>query len=177
MLRAFSHFVVATLALGATFLSASAQAESLQIEAFYGRYVGAGFTFGDTGYYELQNRDMDVEIGPDNNGFFVAWTTVFRRPGEKDATHKATRISFIPSGRPGIYIERATEGRVGEGLDWATVNGQTLTVHALSIEPDGSYVVQSYDRILFEKGMMMQFRSDRDGETSRLISGKLTKVK
>jgi hypothetical protein len=177
MPRIFLYFFVVTLAVGVMFLSASTQAKDLPVEAFYGRYVGAGFTFGDTGYYELEKRDLDVEIGPEKNGFFVAWTTVLRHPGEMRDRRKSARISFIPSRRQGIYMERSAEDRVGEGLIWATVTGSMLTVRALSIEPNGSYVVQTYYRILFEKGMMLQYRSDRDGDTLRLISGKLTKAK
>lgn len=177
MLRTFLLSCVVTLALGATSSGALARADDLPVEAFYGRYVGTGFTFGDTEYYELESRDLDVEIGPENNGFFIVWTTVFRRPADERATHNSARISFTPSARQGIYVERSAERRVGEGFVWATISGHMLTVRALSIESDGSYVVQIYDRIVFEKGMMLQFRSDRDGETLRFITAKLTRVK
>lgn len=177
MLRVFSFLCVVTLALGATVSTAWAEDKNLPIEAFYGRYSGAGFTFGDTGYYELQNRDLDVEIGPEGDGFFVAWTTVLRRPSDEKATRKSVRMTFTPSARKGIYLQRSAEKSIGEGLVWAAITGPMLTVRALTIEPDGSYVVQIYHRIIYENGMMLQYRSDRDSETIRLISGRLTKVK
>jgi hypothetical protein len=177
MMRVFSLLCAATVVIGATLSGGVAQADNLPIEAFYGRYVGSGFTFGDTGYYELKNRDLDVEIGAEKNGFFVAWTTVMRHPNAKKATRKSARISFTPSSRKGIYLQRFAERRVGVGLVWAAITGPMLTVRVLTIQPDGSYVVQVYQRIIFEKGMMLQFRSDGDGQTVRLISARLKKVK
>jgi hypothetical protein len=162
--------VVLTLGVGL------AQAEDLSPEAFYGHYKGSGSSRDpNISYYELTLRDLDVQIGPEENGFFVAWTTVIRDYWEKESRRRSDRVSFVPSGRDGIYMERSAADRVTEGLTWAAIKGDTLTIRVVAIMDDGSYAVQTYHRMLTKEGMLLHFLSDRDGQTIRMVTARLTK--
>ena len=153
-----------------------AQADDLSPEAFYGHYKGSGGSRDPSvAYFELSQRDLDVQIGPADNGFYVAWTTVIHESWGKESRRKSARVSFEPSGRAGIYMERSAAERVTEGVTWAAINGDTLSVRALAINDDGSYAVQTYHRMLTEDGMFLHFLSDRDGQTIRMVSARLTK--
>ncbi len=177
MLRRVSIFCIALVAFGTVLWASAARAGDLPLKAFYGHYVGSGFTFGDFAYYELTKRDLDLKIGPEKDGFFVSWTSVFRPAGAKKERRKSARISFAPKGHRGFYFERNAASRIGKGLTWAEIKGPMLTVRVLAIQNDGSYAVQTYQRIIFEKGMLLHYTSDRDGKTVRMVSAKLTKVK
>jgi hypothetical protein len=174
-IRLLSIAVLAVaLALGVGLAQA---ADDLSPEDFFGHYKGSGASRGpNVTYYELTLRDLDVQIGPEDNGFYVAWTTVIRDYWEKESRRRSARVTFEPSGRAGIYMERAAADRVTEGLTWAAITGDTLTVRVLAIVDDGSYAVQTYHRMLTEKGMFLHFLSDRDGRTIRMVSAQLTKV-
>lgn len=147
-------------------------------EAFFGRYQGSGITQSpNVAFYGFTDRDLDVQIGPDEKGFFVEWTTVIRDWRDTETRRNTSRISFEPSGRPGIYIERAAAMRVADGLSWATIRGETLSVRVLAILDDGAYEVHSYDRSLSENGLFLYFRSDRDGQVIRVVTASLKKAK
>ena len=145
-------------------------------EAFYGRYQGTGVTQDPNAtFYGFESRDLDVEIGAEEGGFFVAWTTVIRPLTSKDIERKSTRVSFEPSGRPGIYIERSAAAHREDGLSWASISGKTLSVRLLTILDDGSYEVQSYERSMNKDGLFLFFRSDRDGAVIRIVTAGLHK--
>ena len=68
--------LVACAGLGLGTLASAGAAEG-GIEAFYGRFQGEGITQDpNTLYFGFDERTVDVEIGPDGQGFFVDWTTV-----------------------------------------------------------------------------------------------------
>lgn len=174
MLRYALCVMIAFAALGWGTLAMAAGAGP---EAFYGRYQGSGVTQSpNLAFLGLDTRDLDVQIGPDGNGFFVEWTTVIRDVADRETRRNAARISFEPSGRPGIYLERAAASRVADGLSWATVQDGSLIIRVLAILDNGAYDIQTYERSLTEKGMFLYFRSDRDGQTVRFVTASLKKV-
>ena len=153
-------------------LSAITHAEqTIGPEAFYGRYHGTGQSvdprFVTAGF---DRRDFDVQIGPADNGFFVAWTTVTRTMGRKEAKRTSTRIVYEPSGRPGIYVQKVGAAEIANGISWATISGRTLTVRVAAILDDGKYEIQSYERTLVKDGLQLQFRSDRNGSVSKIVA-------
>jgi hypothetical protein len=176
MLNSLRPLRIVLVAQVAILLVCAAQADDLLPEAFYGNYAGIGYMHGDVHYQEMMVRDLKVEIGPEKSGFFVAWTSVIRPHGDMKPRRKGLRISFVPSQRPGIYVEQSAGKSDAEGLAWAAINDKKLTVRVLAIQADGSYKIQTYHRTLFEKGMYLQFISDHDGKINRMVSGRLTKV-
>jgi hypothetical protein len=118
----------------------------------------------------FDTRDFDVEIGQANSGFFVAWTTVMKSIRSKEVRRNSTRIVFEPSGRPGIYVQKAAGSDLANGFSWATISGRTLTVRAAAILDDGKYEIQIYQRTLVKDGLQLLFRSDRDGSVSKIVT-------
>jgi hypothetical protein len=157
-------------------MAATAQARDLKPEDFYGYYVGTGFTHGDLDYYESKVRDLDVKIGREKGGFYVAWTSIFRPPGREKPRRKGSLIKFVPSKRPGIFTEKSAGKDNKQGLAWAAIEGRRLKVSVLAILDDGSYDIQTYTRTLVKKGMTLQFKSDHNGKTIRMVSGRLAKI-
>ena len=157
-------------------LATPASAEDQTPEAFFGRYGGSGISqnplVGDFGY---ANRDMDVEIGAAANGFFVEWTTVIYDLRGEDPRRKVARLSFAPSARAGIFVATAAADQLGEQLAWASIHESTLTVSILAILDDGAYAVQTYHRTLNDDGLSLYFVSDRDGQTTGVVTAFLTK--
>lgn len=171
------HLLCLVALVAALGLASVARAgEATGPEAFYGRYQGTGITQDPNAMaFGFDNRDLDVEIGPAEGGFFVAWTTVMRSLGDKEIKRSSARIDFEPSGRPGIYIEHAPATRNAEGFSWASISGGALTVRRLAILEDGSYEVQSYERSLTKDGLFLFFRSDRDGAVIKIVTARLQK--
>jgi hypothetical protein len=139
-------------------------------EAFYGRYNGTAQAIDVQGWpVGVDRRDFDVEIGQADNGFFVAWTTV-RKSSGKGVRRDSTRIVFEPSGRAGIYIQKAAASELANSFSWASISARALTVRVLGILDDGGYEIQTYERTLAKDGLQLFFRSDRNGSGSKIVT-------
>ena len=178
MLAKITRLIILAGAIGvfAGPLASLSWAEDKSPEAFYGKYSGTGISqnpmVGDFGF---DNRDMDVEIGPEGNGFFVEWTTVIDDFKADEPRRRASRLSFVPSARAGVFIHAASAVQGGEQLAWASIEESTLTVSVLTILGGGGYAVQTYHRTLTERGMALYFFSDHDGQTNRVVTAFLDK--
>ncbi len=164
-------FAVASLAVVE---SAGAQATP---ESFFGEYAGTGISSSpDAMFFAYTDRDLDVEIGPDGDGFFVKWTTVIRDFTDPEPRRRDSRVVFDPADRPGFFIERGSGHPVNDGiLRWANVSGNTLKVHVLALPADGSYGLQSYTRTLTGDRMNLEFISVADGQQQRMVAGGLAR--
>jgi hypothetical protein len=173
-MRTACWMIVLVVALG---LASVAQADQASTpDAFYGRYQGSGYTHDpNAALFGLGSRDLDVEIGPAEGGFFVAWTTVMQSPGDKGSKSKSSRVVFTPSGRPGLYLGQSEGTKTAEGISWASIGDRALTVRLLRILDDGSYEVQTYQRSLTDDGMFVFFRSDLDGAVMKVVTAQLRK--
>jgi len=168
--------LIACAGLGLGTLSGASAADDGPA-AFYGRFQGAGITQDpNTVYFGFDERAVDVEIGADGAGFFVEWTTVIRDYRDSEPRRRTARVSFDPTERPGLYLERGAASGLAEGVSWASIQGSSLTVRVLAILDDGSYRLQTYERSLTEDGMFLFFRSDQDGGTVRFVTARLKKV-
>ncbi|MFO1058819.1 MAG: hypothetical protein U1E53_17855 [Dongiaceae bacterium] len=165
--------LVALLGLGGV---AAAADSAVGPQAFYGRYKGTAVTQDpNAASYGFGDRDLDVEIGPaENGGFFVAWTTVIHPLSGKEPARSSARVTFEPSPRPGIYAGHWAPD-MAKGIAWAAIAGKVLRIRLLTILDDGTYEIQSYDRALDAHGLTLLFRSDRDGTTVKMVSALLEK--
>ena len=59
---------------------------------------------------------------------------------------------------------------------WARIVGDELRDHALLIRADGGYELQSYDRMLTEAGLDLNYSRIRDGELLRVVTGTLKRL-
>lgn len=175
------RFRAAWLATALFLLPAVGAAQDLPLGAFFGKFSGSGLAQdADSLYFGVTVRDLDVSIGPENSGFFVEWTSVIRAggdPNNPDVRRRTTRARFVPAERAGVFKSPAAAEPIrGEPLNWAYINGNTLTVNVFVIRDDGGYEVQSYRRTLTAGGMGLEFTRIRDGDAVRKVEGQLVKA-
>lgn len=173
--------VMLGVALGAPLGVAPLGAQELSIAAFFGHWKGSGISESELSvYFRLTARDLDVVIRPEGAGFSVAWTTVQRQKGDPDnpdVVRKSSSLSFIPSGRPGIWRATTSADPLDGGtLAWARVKGRTLTVNSLAIDDGGGHEMQIYKRTLSDLGMALEFTRLKEGEPVRTAKGRLIKL-
>lgn len=167
--------------LGSLFLliaSAPAlKAEPAPIAAFVGTFAGSGVaeTF-DNIYAPESVRDLDVTIARSGEGFSVTWTTVSRSPGGK-VKRRTQTLDFSPTGVGPQYRNARLTDAFGEGLAWAGIEEQTMSVFVLNIDGDGGYQLQRYARTLTALGMDLTFTRKIDGEDLRVVRAKLIRDK
>lgn len=170
------------VALGAFFLTPpQAAAKDLPITAFYGKFSGGGIAHNaDSEYFAMTTRDFDVVIKPEGGGVRVDWTSVIRRGGDPlnpKIRRKMSSKILRPTSKPNVFHGSQSGNPLkGEELCWARVDGNTLTVFLMTVSKEGVYELQQYDRTLSGTGMKLLFRSWRDGDRLRSVSGRLVKI-
>lgn len=169
-LRGVGGAVACAVVLAAT----SAQA---QIERFVGNYSGSAEVVSADG--TKKPRDMSVEISETKEGFVVNWSsTTYREDGS--SKEKSYTIEFVPSNRGDVYaaaMKRNVFGHdvqldpmKGEPYVWARIGGDTLTVYSLFVSEDGGYEMQQFDRTLSDGGLMLDYKSVRNGKIGRTVT-------
>jgi len=153
------------------------KAEPAPIAAFVGTFAGTGVaeTF-DNIYSPESVRDLDVVIARADDGFSVTWTTVVRSPGGK-VKRKTQTLDFTSTGAGSQYRNTRLVDPFDEGLAWAGIEDQTLSVFVLNIDADGGYQLQRYARTLTALGMDLTFTRKIDGEDLRVVKAKLIRNK
>jgi hypothetical protein len=172
--------VVLALAAGAAFAQTQPQLapKTLPIDAFFGVFSGAAVAeSNETPGGKASFRDTRLEIRPAGGGAFsVAWSTVATGSVSGKPKTKTTTMVFNPTPKPNVF-EAATQGNPVAGNDfmWARLNRNTLTVYAVTTQPDGRYELQKWDRTLQGTGMQMVYTRLSDGEQSRIVRARLVK--
>lgn len=162
-------------------LGADARAQqTVPVDAYVGVWKGSGIASGESGYFLDETvRDLDVTIRKAGDGFTVDWVTVLRKgpEGAREIERKETSITFVPTGRPGLYKAAAGGDLFGEeGLTWARLDRQTLTVYRLVLDDSGALDLSRYDRTLLGGGMQLEFSRQRGGTLVRSVTGRLVKA-
>jgi len=158
----------------------AAERGEVSIAAFYGRWVGNGISATDLSRaFSLTQRDFDVDIAPEADGFRLTWTTVKRQKGDPAnpvVTRGQAAVSFRPAGSRNVWRGADNADPMsGRPYVWARLERQTLVVTTLEIAADGKWEVQIYRRSLSDLGMKLDYTSLRDGEPARNAQGRLTK--
>lgn len=175
------HALIVLASLIGSSLATLAVAADLPIATFYGKFSGGGIAQNaDSQYFALTTRDFDVAIAPAGQGFTVDWTSVIRRggdPDKPDVRRKQSTKTFRPTGNPNVYhCADSGDPLAGKELCWARIEKNTLSVFLMVVDAKGIYELQQYDRTLSGTGMKLMFRSWRDGDRLRSVSGQLVKV-
>ncbi len=167
-------------AAGALLATGPASAQDLPVKAFFGHFQGSGVAENsDSLYFGVTVRDLDVKIGGEGSGFYVEWTSVIRGggdPNNPDIRRRTQRMSFVPGNAPTVFNVADRQDPRGDGLAWANINGQTLSVHVMKITESGGYVIQTYNRTLEGTGMRLKFINVANGEPQREVDARLVKV-
>lgn len=180
--RRLSRALILLLVLGC--VSAAGQTalaqQTVPIDAFFGVWQGSGIASGESGYVVDETvRDLDVAIRAAGAGFMLDWTTLLRKgaEGNRQVERKESSITLLPSGRPGLYRPAEAGDLFGaEGLTWARLNGQTLSLFRLVLDDQGALDLSRYDRTLLGGGMKLDFTRERAGKPVRSVTGRLVKA-
>ncbi|MEM7254392.1 MAG: hypothetical protein AAF493_23480 [Pseudomonadota bacterium] len=149
---------------------------------FFGTYAGRGDTTVDG---ELTARDLSVKIQKAPKGFSVSWTTVIRKVDGR-IKRKDYTIRFVPTQDQHLYSSAMRVNMFGKAVPldpmkgepyvWATLKGDTLTVHALELTDTYGYEMQVYERRLTDDGLALKFSRVRDGERLRDVHASLVRI-
>jgi len=170
--------VAVLIGIGASVAQA---AENLPVDAFFGTFSGGGVAENrDSAYFAVTARDFDVTIRGEGQGFRIEWTSVIRRGGDPkrpDVRHRKAVKVLQPAKKPGVF--RCTDS--GNPLDgremcWARIEKNTLSLFLMTVDDDGIYELQQYDRTLSGSGMKLNFKAWRDGDELRSVDGRLIKI-
>jgi hypothetical protein len=145
------------------------------IEQFEGKYQGeAEFIFEG----ETERRNMSTTIEVTKTGFVLDWTTV-RHKKNGSPQSKTYTVAFIASARENIFksaMKNNVFGKAvpldpleGEPFVWARLEGDTLSVFSLFINPVGDYEMQEFHRTLVDEGLKLDFRRVHNGASEREI--------
>ncbi|MGF1608096.1 MAG: hypothetical protein ACFCUQ_01780 [Kiloniellales bacterium] len=171
--------LLAVLVLGASSHAVQAQ-QSVPIDAFVGVWRGSGIASGESGYVLDETvRDLDVTIRKAGEGFTIDWVTVLRKgpEGSREAERKESSITLQPAARPGLYRPAEAGDLFGEeGLTWARLDRQTLSLYRLVLGERGALDLSRYDRTLLGGGMKLEFTRQQDGKLIRSVTGRLVKA-
>ncbi len=160
-----------------------AAADSLPIDAFYGRWegmaMGKSLTTSSKGKVALEYgaRDLDVTIAETEKGFSVTWSTV-RRASNNSADgqlrRNLTTARFIRAS-PTTFEPEVTRGiGAGRSHTWARLEGRSLIVYVFEIDAAGVYELARYARTISASGVMdLRFTRTRDGKIVREVGGSL----
>ena len=64
----------------------------------------------------------------------------------------------------------------GDAMRWARIEGNSLGLFSLVVMEDGGYELQSYERILTEDGLAIEFSRVKNGVVTRRIVGRTIRV-
>jgi hypothetical protein len=155
-------------------------AQALLVNAFYGHYQGSGVAENsDSLYFGVTVRDLDVKIGAEGTGFYVEWTSVIRGggdPNNPDIRRRTQRMDFKPGADVNVFNATGRDNPRTDGLAWAQIQNQTLSIHVMQITAAGGYVIQTYNRTLEGTGMRLKFINVANGEPQREVDARLVKV-
>lgn len=151
-------------------------AETLSIGDFVGHFRGEAQVQAGDRFFIQQLRDAQVEIRPEPDGFRLSWTTVihYDKTDTSKLRQRTAEVRFVAGPKPNQFrsldlLEPFTERPAA----WAYIDRNTLVVHVLSILADGNYELQTYERALSGKTMILHFSRVFPGKPELVISGRL----
>ena len=161
--------------------SADLAAQTSSIDAFVGQWQGSGISkTSESLYFGETVRDFDVEIRRQGAGFNVKWTTVLRQggdPNNPDVRRNSAEKTFQPSSNGRYYVASSLPDPLsGQDFAWARIEGSTLSVYIMTIDEEGLFNMQIYERTLTAPGMVLRFTRVRGSEPTRTVEGRLVKV-
>jgi hypothetical protein len=165
-------------------LARDAGAAADLLKPFFGAYVGVA-QVEDLETGEIEQRDMDIVIEPfRKDGFQIHWVNVTLVDGRRDLPGVERRVQtvlFEPAPDAQFYVEvqegsvfrekEATRPMQGDPVRWAWADDDRIHVASFVVLDDGRYELQTYERILTDKGIDILFERIVDGEVVRRIEG------
>ena len=175
--------------LAALLLAAGPATADEPMDPFLGTYVGTAEVYDSDGRV-VERRHMDIVITEGQRGAYeIDWVNVTLVDDRRDlpgVRRRVDHLTLTPGDQEGLYLEesrrslferrRSADPMEGDALRWARLAEGRLGVFSLVILDDGAYSLQSYERILTEHGMDIEFQRIQDGEVTRRIAGRTIRV-
>lgn len=157
----------------------SAARAEVAINAFFGRWVGAGISESEiSANFQTTARDLEVIVTPHAQaGFEITWSTVQRQKGNPDDPTekvKSTTLQFSPDAG-GLWRAGGSDPFAGTPVAWARIDDNSLIVSTFTVTKDGAGETQIYRRTLSGMGMALDYRRVVDGELVRSAKARLSK--
>jgi len=150
--------------------------EALSIADFVGHFRGEAQVQAGHRFFVQQQRDAEVDLRPEPDGFRLSWNTVIHYD-EADKTkvrRRNTEMRFVAGPKPNQFRSlEPLEAFAEKPAAWAYIDRNTLTVHVLSILSNGNYELQTYDRSLSGNTMTLHFSRVFPGQPELVVSGRL----
>jgi hypothetical protein len=162
-----------------------------QIENFLGEWRGVEVRVdGAEQAPKLSPADLDMAITEENGGFRVRALTLGREP---DGTVVPRQIdaTFAPTETAGVFaFDQDTGGLLsslfadpavgnpleGDTLLWARVEGDSLHVYSLAIDPKGGYALEKSTGELTEGGMVTRYELRFENDRIVTVEGRLERA-
>lgn len=155
--------------IGVILAASPAFGQSRLPASFHGDWQAEDLTVDDgSADLEATAEDLSVRIAPDGDGFRMRWTALSHEMSGSPLARQAVEARFEPTDRPGVFAfdpERSSmllrlfgdpstsNPLEGEPLLWARLDGETLSVYGLAINPEGGFDLYQHVRTLTGEGM------------------------
>jgi hypothetical protein len=159
--------------------------------SFHGDWQGEELTVDDgSTELEVTAEDLNVRIESDDSGFRMRWTALSRKGAGDPLARSEVEARFEPTDRPGVFAfdpeqssmllslfgDPATSNPLeGEPLLWARLDGETVSVYGLAINPDGSFDLYQHVRALSAEGMTVR-HTHRTERELLILEGRLVRA-
>ena len=177
--------------IGAILAAGPAFGQDALPASFHGDWQGKELTVDEgSGDLKATAEDLSVRIAPDDSGFRMHWTALARKESGGPLARHPVEARFEPADRPGVFVfdpeqsslllslfgDPATNNPLeGEPLLWARLDGDTLSVYGLAINPDGSFDLYQHVRTVTGEAMTARHthRTERDAV---VLEGRLARA-
>ncbi|MGI9503984.1 MAG: hypothetical protein ACR2RE_13125 [Geminicoccaceae bacterium] len=136
----------------------------------------------------LPSDALSLEVQRDADGFRISWPDLSTND-QGNSEGNSIDARFLPTGRTGVYEYAPKPGSLltrmfaspatgnplrGETLLWARIDGPTLAVYSMKIDPNGGFDLDHYSWTRIENGLQLIF-SERteDLEMQTKLEGEL----
>jgi hypothetical protein len=159
--------------------------------SFHGDWQGEELTVEDgSPDLKVTAEDLNVRIEANDSGFRMRWTALSRKEPGDPLARRAVEARFEPTDRPGVFAfdpeqssmllslfgDPATSNPLeGEPLLWARLDGETLSVYGLAINPDGGFDLYQHVRALTGEGMTVR-HTHRTEREAVILKGRLVRA-
>lgn len=162
-----------------------------QVEGFLGQWRGVEVSVGGTEPApKLTPADLDMTITQENGGFRIRGLALGREP-DGGVVARRMDATFAPTETPGVFaFDPGTQSLLsslfadpavgnplqGDTLLWARLEGDTLHVYSLAIDPRGGYALEQSTGQLTEDGMVTRYELRSENDRVITVEGRLERA-
>lgn len=169
----------------------TARADNAQVEDFFGTWRGVELNVdGAERAPKLTPADLDMAITAESGGFRIRALALGREP-DGSVVARPMDATFAPTETPGVFAFQPGTGGLlsslfadpavgnpleGDTLLWARLEGDTLHVYSLAIDPSGGYALERSIGQLTEDGMVTRYELRFENDRVVTVEGRLERA-